>query len=467
MTERTVPTPVVADGSVQAGPTRPEVAPARPWAFPSPTSQSTLDNGLRVLTYDIPGQYVVSVSLVVPLPLGVEPRELEGVASLMSQLLDEGTARHTSEEFAGLLERHGVALTAAVNDGALMVDLDVPVRHLATALELMTEALTEPAFPEDEVRRLRTARLAEIEQERASAPHRAARELIATLWAPYERAARPTAGTASTVATLTPEHVRAFHAERVGPRDAGLVVAGALAGVDVMSLVEATLGRWRPATHATAPPCSVPDLAADAARVVLVDRPGSVQSEIAIGWLGPDRHVAGGWAPYPVLGFLMGGSPNARIDSVLREDKGYTYGMRTGVRPRRAGGLVLTSGSVRADATAESLRILTDLLDPANVTFTEDELRAGVDYIAGTAPGRYATADSVASEAGTLLMDGLPLDFTTTTRTATLALTADELTAAYAALAPARWCVVVVGDAAAYADAVRALDIGPVSVVAN
>jgi zinc protease len=451
-----------------AGIPRPSVSPPGPWAFPHPASDRTLDNGLRVLVYDVPGQYVVSASLVVPLPLRSEPLEVEGVASLMSQLLDEGTSRHDSEEFAALLERHGVAFSAAVNDGALMVDVDVPVRHLSAALGLLTEALAEPAFPEDEVRRLKTARLAEIEQDRASAPHRAARELIATLWAPYERASRPTAGAASTVAAITAEHVRDFHAERVGPQGAGLVIAGALTGLDVHAAVEATMGQWHAPAHT--PPSSsspAPDVAVDAARVVLVDRPGSVQSEIAIGWRGPDRHVSGGWAPYPVMCFLIGGSPNARIDAVLREEKGYTYGIRTAVRPRRAGGLVLTSGSVRADATVESLETLSDLLAPENMTFTAEEVRSGVDFIAGTAPGRYATADSIASEAASLLMDRLPLDFTTSTRAATLALTAEELTTAYAALAPERWCVVVVGDATNYADPVRRLGIGPVSVVAN
>lgn len=463
MSDSTVAQPRAAG----AGPARPRVAPPGPWSFPDPDADWTLGNGMRVLVYDVPGQYVISVSLVVPLPLALEPREVEGVASLMSQLLDEGTTLHSGEEFAELLERHGIALSAAVNDGALMVDVDVPLRHLTTALRLMKEALAEPAFPEDEVRRLRSARLAEIEQERASAPHRAARELIATLWAPYERAARPTAGTASTVAAITPGHVRAFHAERVGPRGASLVIAGALTDVSMRPLVEATMGEWLAPTQVPAPPPAAPDLAVDAARIVLVDRPGSVQSEIAIGWRGPDRHVHGGWAPYPVIGFLLGGSPNARIDAVLREDKGYTYGMRTAVRPRRAGGMLLTSGSVRADATVESLGILAQLLDPSAVRFSEDELRSGVDFIAGTAPGRYATADAIASEVASLLMDRLGLDFTTQTRAATLALSADELTSAYGALAPDRWCVIVVGDAAEFAEGVRALDIGPVSVVAN
>ena len=453
--------------TLEADPERPAVQPPGPWAFPAPTGDIVLDNGLRVLSYDVPGQYVITASLVVPLPLSSEPRGVEGVASLMASLLDEGSARRDSEEFAALLERHGVAFSADVNDGALIVDVDVPVRHLPTALELLTEALAEPVFPEDEVRRLRTARLAEIEHERASAPHRAARELIATLWAPYERASRPTAGAAATVAAITRTELEQFHAERVGPTGATLILAGVLEGVDVPALVQGTLGGWTAPHHVPNAPVRTPDLAADAARVVIVDRPGSVQSEIILAWQGPDRHATGGWAPYPVIGFILGGSPNARIDAVLREEKGYTYGLRLGFRPRRAGGLFLATGSVRADATVESVGLLAEILDPATVAFTDEEVRGGVDFIAGTAPGRFATAQAIVGEATMLVMDNLPLDFTTTNRNAVLDLTAPDLDEVYAALAPERWCIVVVGDAAAISDGIRDLGLGEVTVVAN
>lgn len=457
----------MSDPTAPAVPPRPEVAPPGSWAFPVPSGDVVLDNGLRVITYDVPGQYVVTATVLIPMALSDEPREMEGVASLMAALLDEGTTRHTSEEFAFLLERHGIAFSAGVNDGALMVDIDVPLRNLPVALELLAEALTVPAFPEEEVRRLRAARLAEIEQERASAPHRAAREMIATLWAPYERASRPTAGVASGVAAITRDAVLSFHAERVGPEGASLVIAGAVADTDLRGLVSTSLGTWAAPGHLPATRPTPPERAGDAGRIVIVDRPGSVQSEVTLAWEGPDRHAPEGWAPYPVIGYLLGGSPNARVDAVLREEKGFTYGIRSGFRPRRAGGVFLTTGSVRADATAESVRILTTLLDPGQVTFTDEEVRAGVDFLVGTAPGRYATADAIAGEAVSLLMDGLPLDFTTSNRDATMAVTAEQLTDAYADLAPEQWCIVIVGNAALFADELRALEVGPVTVVAN
>ena len=453
------------EGAVDDGtPPEPTVQPPPPWQFATPTRHS-LSNGIELLTYDIPGQYVISVRTVLPFPLSVEPREVEGVATLMARLLDEGTAEHSPEEFAELLERKGIALGASVTDGGLGVDLDVPKRRLPDALDLLRQALAEPVFPEPEVERHRKTRLAQIEQERALAPQRAAQEFIATHFDPSDRASRPTAGSAESISALTRQHIVDFHAERVGPTGMTAVVAGDLSGLDVAALAEGTLGSWVSRTHVPVPDATAPQRAADAARVVLVDRPGSVQSELLVGWTGPDRHVPTGWAAYPVLGFILGGSPNARIDAVLREEKGYTYGIRSVFRPRRVNGLFLTSGSVRADATVESVRLLLELLGSGRDGFTAEEVRAGIDFISKTAPGRYATADAVADEAVTMAIDGLTTDFTTQTLDAMRALDPDQLTAAYREWVHGEWTVVVVGDATAYADGVRALDVGEVTVV--
>ena len=445
---------------------RPEVAPPEPWAFPLP-DESVTGNGIRLLSYAVPGQYVISLRLVVPLSLTDEPADREGVAAMTARLLDEGTARHSSEEFAELMERTGMALGASVTDGGLSVDVDVPQRLLPEALDLLYQALSEPAFPEAEVRRILRSRLAEIEQERASAPHRAARELGATLWAPTERASRPAAGRPETISAMGRDDVVDFHRRHVGPRGATLVVAGDLDGVDVRAVVEATLGQWANPDHEVATPPRAPRPAAGGRRVVLVDRPGSVQSELTVAVPGPDRSVATGWAPYPVLSFVVGGSPSARVDAVLREDKGYTYGIRSAFRPRARGGSFVTAGSVRADSTIDALRLLVEILERARDGFSESEIRGGVDYVVQTAPGRYATADAVADEASALALEGLPLDFQTTTLAAMRELDDERLRTAYTEVATGEWVVVVVGDAASLREGIEGLDLGPVTVVPN
>jgi predicted Zn-dependent peptidase len=436
---------------------RPDVVPPEPYSFP-PAQRRTLPNGLEVVVYDVPGQYVHSVRVSVPLPLSREPRDKEGVATIMARTLDEGTANHSSSEFALLLERKGVALGAGASEAGVSVDVDVAKRHLEYALDLLRQALTEPSFPAAEVTRHVKQRLAEIEQERSVAAQRGAIELISTFFADSERASRPTGGNRDTVAEITRDDVAAFHAAELSPVGATVVLAGDLDGVDPFRVVEAALGGWVVPDGWEAPP--VPEAsrtAADRARVVVVDRPGSVQTELIVAADGPDRRVDGGWAPYPVLGFVLGGSPNARVDAVLREEKGYTYGVRSVFRPRRRGGLFLTSGSVRGDVTVEALDILLTILDGARQGFTEVETKQGVDYIAMTAASRYATADAIADEAASLALEGLTTEFTTATLRDLADLDAERLGDAYTRFADGEWTVIVVGDAAAHADGIRGL----------
>ena len=446
---------------------RPDVIPPQPWAFPEPT-RHVLGNGISVVAYDIPGQYVVSVRTVLPLPLSAEPREVEGIAAITSRLLDEGTARHTSEEFAELLERKGIALGAGMTDSGLSVDLDVPKRRLSEALDLLRQTLADPVFPQAEVTRHLKTRLAEIEQERAMAPHRAAREFIATFFDGSDRASRPSAGTAESVSAITREAIVDFHRRLIGPQGMTVVIAGDLSGLDVGALADEQLGGWQSqAQERVEGSAEPPRRSPEARRIVLVDRPGSVQSELSVGCAGPDRRVEGGWAAYPVLAFVLGGSPSARVDAVLREEKGYTYGIRSGFRPRRRGGLFLTTGSVRADSTVESVRLLLEILESGREGFAEDEVRAGVDFISKTAPGRFATADAVADEAATLALDGLTTEFTTGNLTAMQDLDSDALVRAYSRWADGEWTVVVVGDASLYAEQLKELGRGDVTVVPN
>ncbi len=455
-------------------PSRPKAQAPKSWAFPIPR-EIDLDNGLNALAYHLPGQLVLSARLAVPLPLASEPREREGVGTLMARTLDEGTRSWTAEQMAELLERRGVALGAGVGERGLVVEMDVAKRRLPDALDLLRQALAEPAFGEAEVRRAVRSRLSDIEQEYASAGQRAAIEFVRTYYPSTGRASRPTAGVAQTVSQVRPADLADYHARHVGPVGATIVLAGDLDGVDVEAELSRGLGAWADAPQREAPQL-VPtdDPAGDAPGIVLVDRPGAVQTEIYLGGPGPARDVEGGWAPYPVLSFLVGGAPQARLDQVLREEKGYTYGMRSGFRPRVGNGLFVTSGAVRADVTAEALEDTLDILRAARDGFSDEETQAGVRFLCETAPGRFATADAVADEAISRALEGLDTRHTTRTLRQMRELTPQRLRRAYRAFVPeddARWTIVLVGDASLVGDGVEALaqrrGLGPVRHVTS
>ncbi len=268
--------------------------------------------------------------------------------------------------------------------------------------------------------------------------------------------------------TITRADVAGFHASHVSPRGTTAVIAGDLDGVDAFEQIEQALGAWTgPEGMMEAPAWAAAAPAADRTRIVFIDRPGSVQTEFAISCPGPDRRVEGGWAPFPVLGFVVGGSPNSRIDAVLREERGFTYGIRSAFRPRRRGGLFLTSGSVRSDSTVEALGVLLDLLDSGRDGFTEQEAREGVDFIAMTAPSRYATADAIADEAAGLALEGLTTEFTTANLRDMVTVDASRLHTAYRAYVDGQWTVVAVGDADAHVEGIRGLGRGDVTVVSE
>ncbi|MGB7819439.1 MAG: insulinase family protein, partial [Ornithinibacter sp.] len=227
---------------------RPLVVPPQPWTFPVPR-ELRLPGGIRALVHDLPGQYVLSMRVVVPSPLAAEPQGLEGIGSMTARMLDEGTTTHDAEELVELMERHGMALGAGVSDGGLLVDVDVPARHLGTAVEVVTEVLTSPTFPETEVRRVLRNRLAQIEQERASSAHRAARELARTMWHGDDRASRPSAGTTESVSAMTRDDLVAHHASAIGPSGATVVLAGDLTGLDVDDVLGTALAGWSAPDH--------------------------------------------------------------------------------------------------------------------------------------------------------------------------------------------------------------------------
>lgn len=388
-------------------PSRPEITAPAPWAFPTPRVRH-LDNGLQVWAFHLPGQGVVTVELCMDIPLAVEPREHEGVALMALRVSDEGTLAHPDGEVLDLLEACGAAYEGGAGAHATHCSLDVPAPRLAPALELFAEIVRTPQVAPADVERHVALRLAEIEQAKVSPG------LLATLasrqvqYAPGDRASRPAGGTRSSVEALTPEVVRAFHEQRWRPQGAVLVVAGDLPE-NVDALVDGAFGDWTgsgaTAAH-DAPAWSDEPTRLEGRQVVhLVDRPGAVQSEIRL--FGPS--VGRGselFAPLQVACTAMGGSFGSRLNHLLREERGYTYGVSMSTAPGRDDeGQWTMGGSFRTEVAVAALADALATLG-ADEAFTADEVANAVNYQVGVAPLRYGTAEGVAGQAVSLASVG-------------------------------------------------------------
>jgi len=449
---------------------QPSAGEAKPWAFPAP-ERGTLDNGLTLLRCHRPGQQVVAVEVLLDAPLEAEPQGQEGVATLMARAFSEGTDKHSAEDFAAELERCGATLDAHADHPGVRLSLEVPVSRLAKALGLLADALRAPAFDDGEIERLVRNRLDEIPHETANPARRAAKELSRQLFPAHSRMSRPRQGTEESVAAIDSAAVRAFYERHVRPATATAVLVGDLTGVDLDALLADTLGAW---TGAPGQPRPVPPVTADdTGRVIVVDRPGAVQTQLLIGRVGADRHDRV-W-PAQVLGtYCLGGTLTSRLDRVLREEKGYTYGVRAFAQvlrsaPDGSGAAMLAiSGSVDTPNTGPALDDLWKVLRTlAAEGLTDAERDVAVQNLVGVAPLKFETAAAVASSLADQVEQHLPDDYQATLYQQLAATGTVEATAAVVnAFPPDRLVTVLVGDAARIAEPVRALGIGEVTVVA-
>lgn len=448
---------------------QPQAGAPRPWAFPAP-DRGTLDNGLTVLRCHRPGQQVVAIEISLDAPLDAEPEGLDGVATIMARALSEGTDKHSAEEFAAELERCGATLDAHADHSGVRVSLEVPVSRLPKALGLLAEALRAPAFADSEVERLVRNRLDEIPHETANPARRAAKELSKELFPATARMSRPRQGTEETVAGIDSAAVRAFYEAHVRPATATAVIVGDLTGVDLDAVLGDSLGTW---TGDKAEPRPVPPIAADdTGRVVIVDRPGAVQTQLLIGRIGPDRHDRV-W-PAQVLGaYCLGGTLTSRLDRVLREEKGYTYGVRAFGQVLRSApdgsgaSMLAVSGSVDTPNTGPALDDLWKVLRTlAAEGLTDAERDVAVQNLVGVAPLKFETAASVAGTLADQVEQFLPDDYQAQLYVRLAETGTVEATAAAVSAFPVdRLVTILVGDASQIEEPVRALGIGEVSVV--
>lgn len=425
---------------------RPEIAAPGAWTFPVGTEHSG-PGGLPVVTVPMPGQYLAAARLVVSTPLAAEPAGLDGVATMVARTMDEGTEKRSGQQFQADMEALGAQYGAWAQEACVLVSVDAPARRLAAAMSLMAEAVTTPAFDATEVDRHVQLRLADIALEAADPGSVAAEVASHRLFAPESRVSRPTGGSETTVRALTADSVRSYYQQAFAPDRSTLVITGALTEKEMLAAVDVSFGDWAAtATAITEAPQPTP---ANTPGLVLVDRPGAVQTELVIAQPAIDRSDPR-WAAHVVAARAVGGTITSRLDAELRERRGYTYGMRAAFHAFSRGGQFVASGAVRTEvsgaALLEALRILTD----AREGFRESEIADAADFVVRASPLRYETSAEVAHQLAVNVANRVGLDFVDRHHRAVLAVTADQAAAAWAQTLPVRgYVAVLVGDAAA------------------
>jgi zinc protease len=439
---------------------RPAPGTPRPYAFPSVTS-SRLDNGLTILIADLPGRPLVSATVVLPVGAVDEPARDGGSAVLAARALTEGTERYDAVALTEAAERLGASLHAEAGWDATSVGVDVPSTRLEPALELLAEALLRPTFPAAEIERLRDERLNDLLQAQADPRRRADETFIGTIYASTAPYHRPAAGTRETVQGLDESIVRRAYERVLDPSRATLVVGGDLGGQDVVAIARRLLGGWARHAGAVSPTSVVDEPAASGRLVRVVHRPGSVQTEIRIGHRGLPRRVPD-YHAVVLMGAILGGLFNSRLNMQLREAKGYTYGAGAGFEMRRGAGPFTARAAVNTEVTVPAIvDTIAELERMRDTRVTDDELASARDFLVGVFPLRFETPGAVVGALSGLAIHGLPLDELTDYRQRVEAVDIDAVAAAardHLLLDDAD--IVLVGDVDAFGADLEAANLG-------
>ncbi|QDV34856.1 M16 family metallopeptidase [Tautonia plasticadhaerens] len=429
---------------------------------PPPVERRALENGLEVLVVSRPQLPILTMDLVVKGGGALVPEAKDGVAELLADLLTEGTADKDAQELAGALSRIGASIYASAGIEAMTVSLSTLTKHTDDALDLFAEVVLNPAFRDADLERQRDLLLAGLLRQRDSATSIADNVFPILLYGESHPYGRPVEGTLETVPSITRDDVAAFHSLLFRPNNAALIVVGdTTADAIVDRLERSPIGRWAPGE---VPAFNLPEPApSPAGTLYLVDRPESAQSVLSVGEIGLPRDTPD-YFPATLLNAVFGGQFSSRINLNLREDKGYTYGARSGFSFRKGAGPFSAGASVQTAVTAPALselhRELVEITGDRPVT--EQELADARGKLVLGFPGDFETAGSVASQLEALVLYGLPDDYFTTYQDALEAVTLEQVReAATRHLHPGKMTMLVVGDRDAIASELESLPFVP------
>ncbi|ROT32628.1 pitrilysin family protein [Micromonospora sp. HM5-17] len=435
---------------------RPEPGTPRPYTFPPVVRRSVA--GGDVVAAHLPGHNLAVAVLLLDAGAGREPAGREGLAGVVAKALEEGTTRRDATAYALALEGLGTELSISADWDAFQVGVQVPVDRLPAAVELLTEAVRTPRLDPADITRVRDDEVTALRMYWANPGPRADAALRAELFGADQRPGRPMDGDPESVAAVTVDDVIAFHAEWL-TRAGTLLVAGDLDRIDLDALAATAFAGASGAAEPAGDPLDL--VVPGERRIILVDRPGSVQSTLRLGHVAPPR-AHPDYVPMTLAATVLGGAFTSRLNHLIREVRGYTYGIRAEFGHSRRFGRFVVSSGVQTAVTSPALRdAVGEITRTRDSGVTEAELAVARAWRAGQLSVELQTPRAIANALATLVVYDLPDDYHATLREALLSATEPEVSAAAGTyLHPEGLTLVVEGDAAAIRDDLVASGLG-------
>ena len=428
-----------------------------------PAAQSfKLANGMTVIHHHNPALPLVAAELIVRAGASANPPAQPGLAGFTAAMLDEGTANRSAPQIAEELAQLGAAIGISSGAESTRISFLSLKANFAGTLAIAAELLRNPAFPEVEVERQRSSRLAELTQHGEDASAVADLVALNVLYGPQHPFGHGELGTEAAIAATTRADLAGFWQRHYLPNNAALVLSGDLTQAEAQALAEASFGSWK----AGALTANVAAAAVTTkANVVLVHKADATQTALQVTLLGPDRKTPD-FAPLEVMNAALGGLFTSRINNKLREEKGYSYGVFSQFDYRRTAGPFDIAGSVRTNATGASVaEIMKEVKAMREHPLPAGELDNAKNAQVLSLPGHFDTNEGVGASLAGLFVYDLPLDYYSTLAQQFSTVTAAQVQdAARKYLVPEKLVVVAVGDRKKIEPQLKKLKLGTIEV---
>lgn len=446
-----------ATGPIERG-AWPSEGPPRPLAardvnFP-PYEIRTLPNGLQVVAVLHHENPVVSMRMIVRAGSALDPKDKLGMAEMTASLLTQGTDGRTATQLNEQVDFMGAAMGSGAGTDLTFLNMIVMKDSFATGLQILSDMARKPALAQEEIERQRQQMLSGL-QVSLDDPGFIANAVFDRLVYGFHPYGMPETGTPNTLSAITRDDVVAFHQRNFTPNNTILAIVGDVTADEAFTGAQKIFGDWPRRDVPSDPFLPPPD---PTRRVVIVNKPDAVQTEVRVGHVGIKRSHPDYMAVNLAIRILGGEGAN-RLHQVLRTQRALTYGAQADFHTLRDGGDIEASTNTRSDATGEVLRLMVDefwRLQRERVR--ERELADAKAYITGSFPLTIETPDAIATQVLNVLFYGLPVEELQTYRDRVNAVTVDDIErVAKTYLHPDRLSVVLVGNAATFAPQLKGI----------
>lgn len=443
-------------------PRKPPIEKAEGFDTTPKFSRGKLANGLEVMVVE--NHEVPFVSVMLGFTGGAWTEQHPGTAAMTLEMLTRGTENYSEAELAEELDRYAITLAGAGKMDTSEVYANFTTEQTERGVRLLAEAALRPSFSEEEFEKLREQKLAALAIRAQKPDYLADKTYRKALYGehPYGRTVE---GEPEDVESLTPEDLRLWHRKWFRPDQGTLIFAGDITQEKAMALAKEYFGQWQ--TELVEVGLILADVENPReTRIVLVDRPGSIQSQIRVGQLGITRRMQPAYFYSRPVSDYFGWSFSGRLNQTIRVDKGLTYAAWGGYTANNLAGEFKVSTFTRTETTAEAVQAVLDVIENLRtVPPSDEELSDSKSNIIGNFVRNRETPQQTAEDLWLIRSQGLRGDYLERLLDTVAATTPEAcMNLVDETIEPGRMVIVVVGDAEKIREGLEA--IAPVEVIA-